>query len=184
MEDSQQMAIDFQLTAGGDYLIFVQEHSIVDGENENTISCLSLHIESDGEPSNRKPYALVSGADFYANPVISPDGAALAWIEWNHPQMPWDGSVLKTGKLQIQQGRLTIDPSSIMTIAGGTECAVNQLQYSPAGRLFFALDGRDDVRLLQADCWDLFAWDGQSIALPKMMGNTVRHTGYLVSNAM
>jgi dipeptidyl aminopeptidase/acylaminoacyl peptidase len=161
--DSQQMAVDFQLTAGGDYLIFVQEHSIVDGENENTISCLSLHAEPDGEPSNRKPYTLVSGADFYANPAISPDGAALAWIEWNHPQMPWDGSILKTGKLQIQQGRLTIDPSSIMTIAGGTECAVNQLQYSPAGRLFFALDGRDDVRLLQADCWDLFAWDGQSV---------------------
>jgi dipeptidyl aminopeptidase/acylaminoacyl peptidase len=172
-EGRLQMAIDFQLMASGQYLIFVQEHLIDDGENKNTISVLSLIAESDGKASNGKlsntkfsnttSYELISGADFYANPVISPDGSQLAWIEWNHPQMPWDGSLLKTGKLQIQQGRLTIATSSITTIAGGADCAVNQLQYSPAGRLFFALDGCDDVRNLQADCWDLFAWDGQAV---------------------
>lgn len=158
-----QLAIDFQLLASGKCLIFIQESLIDDGENKNTISGLSLITEPDGKISNRKSYELVSGADFYANPVISPDGSHLAWIEWNHPQMPWDGSLLKLGKLQTQQGRLELDPASIITIAGGPECAVNQLQYSPAGRLFFVLDGRDDVRNLQADCWDLFTWDGQAV---------------------
>ncbi len=95
--------------------------------------------------------------------MISPDGSQIAWIEWNHPQMPWDGSVLKTAQLQRKQGNLTVDPSSISTIAGGTECAVNQLQYSPAGRLFFALDGQDVERGLQSDFWNLYAWDGKTI---------------------
>jgi dipeptidyl aminopeptidase/acylaminoacyl peptidase len=156
--DSQDMAIDFQLTADSKYLVFVQEHPVMDGENENSLCALSLHAELPA-----RPYSLASGADFYANPVISPDGSQLAWIEWNHPQMPWDGSLLKTGTLRDEQGSLSIDPSSIEIIAGGVECAVCQLQYSPAGRLFFALDGRDDERGLQADCWDLYAWDGQSI---------------------
>ncbi len=156
--DSQDMAIDFQLTADGKYLIFVQEHPVMDGENENSLCALSLHAKLPA-----RPYRLVCGADFYANPVISPDGTQLAWIEWNHPQMPWDGSLLKIGGLREDQGSLSVEPASIEIIAGGEECAVCQLQYSPAGRLFFVLDGRDDERDLQADCWDLHVWNGQSI---------------------
>jgi dipeptidyl aminopeptidase/acylaminoacyl peptidase len=40
---------------------------------------------------------LVTGADFFAFPTPSPDGTALAWINWNHPQMPWDGTELRVG---------------------------------------------------------------------------------------
>lgn len=156
--ESNDQAIDFQLTADGKYLIFVQEQPSDDGENENSICVLTLHPESDGIPAR-----LVTGADFYANPVISPDGSKISWIEWDHPQMPWDGSLLKSGVLRVQQGVLTIDPNSISTIAGGKECAVNQLQYSPGGRLFFALDGIDEIRGLQAESWDLFSWDGQLV---------------------
>ena len=38
---------------------------------------------------------LVSGSDFYAFPAPSPDGTRLAWICWNHPLMPWDGTELR-----------------------------------------------------------------------------------------
>jgi len=27
-------------------------------------------------------------------PVISPDGTQLAWVEWDHPRMPWEGTRL------------------------------------------------------------------------------------------
>ena len=155
--EGQDQAIDFQLTPDGNHLIFVQEHPL-DDENENFISVLALNSASDAAPTR-----LLTGADFYANPVISPDCSRMCWIEWDHPQMPWDGSLLKSGKLRVQQGVLAIDPKTIVTIAGGEECAVNQLQYSPAGRLFFALDGRDDRRGLEAESWDLFSWDGQLV---------------------
>ena len=38
---------------------------------------------------------LVSGSDFYAFPAPSPDGGTLAWICWDHPRMPWDGTELR-----------------------------------------------------------------------------------------
>ena len=38
---------------------------------------------------------LVSGSDFYAFPAPSPDGTVLAWICWDHPRMPWDGTELR-----------------------------------------------------------------------------------------
>jgi dipeptidyl aminopeptidase/acylaminoacyl peptidase len=42
---------------------------------------------------------LVSGADFYAFPAPSPDGTRLAWVCWNHPRMPWDGTELRVARL-------------------------------------------------------------------------------------
>ncbi|HEY7433294.1 MAG TPA: prolyl oligopeptidase family serine peptidase [Streptosporangiaceae bacterium] len=43
---------------------------------------------------------LVTGADFYAFPAPSPDGKRLAWISWNHPRMPWDGTELRVAHVQ------------------------------------------------------------------------------------
>ena len=45
---------------------------------------------------------LVSGSDFFAFPTLSPDGSRLAWICWNHPRMPWDGTELRVA--QISEG--------------------------------------------------------------------------------
>ena len=38
---------------------------------------------------------LVSGPDFVASPRLSPDGSRLAWLEWDHPDMPWDATRLR-----------------------------------------------------------------------------------------
>ena len=46
-------------------------------------------------PHGGKPaVALAEGMDFYAAPAISPDGKRIAWISWNYPSMPWDGTQL------------------------------------------------------------------------------------------
>ncbi len=50
---------------------------------------------------------LVSGSDFYAYPTPSPDGTALAWICWDHPRMPWDGTQLRVAAVgDATAGRL------------------------------------------------------------------------------
>jgi dipeptidyl aminopeptidase/acylaminoacyl peptidase len=57
---------------------------------------------------------LVSGADFFAFPTPSPDGTKLAWINWDHPRMPWDGTELRVG---AAAGGVTVADSAL--IMGG-----------------------------------------------------------------
>jgi dipeptidyl aminopeptidase/acylaminoacyl peptidase len=44
--------------------------------------------------------SLVDESDFLAHPALSPSGRHLAWIAWNHPDMPWDRSELRVGRLE------------------------------------------------------------------------------------
>ena len=78
---------------------------------------------------------LVTGADFYAAPRLSPDGAQLAWIEWDHPNMPWDATRLMLARVNedgaLQDARL---------VAGGPGESVGEPRWSPAGVLHFVSD--------------------------------------------
>jgi len=78
---------------------------------------------------------LVSGNDFYSFPRISPDGSRLAWLAWNHPNMPWDGCELWAGEFDA-------DGSVVnqRTITGGLDESIFQPQWSPDGRLYFISD--------------------------------------------
>ncbi|HLG15128.1 MAG TPA: S9 family peptidase [Blastocatellia bacterium] len=78
---------------------------------------------------------VVSGSDFYSSPRLSPDGKRLAWLAWNHPNMPWDGSELWVGDLttggKVQRREL---------VAGGPDESIFQPEWSPDGRLHFVSD--------------------------------------------
>ncbi|KAG9225461.1 hypothetical protein CCMSSC00406_0002964 [Pleurotus cornucopiae] len=60
--------------------------------------------------------ALVSGADFYSNARFSPDGHRLIWVQWFHPDMPWDGSELRHADVVTLEGRVSL--TNVVTIAG------------------------------------------------------------------
>jgi dipeptidyl aminopeptidase/acylaminoacyl peptidase len=81
------------------------------------------------------PVVLAAGRDFYASPRVSPDGRRLAWLEWDHPNMPWDGTELKLGDLAADG--LAGDPEPV---AGGPEESVFQPEWSPDGVLHLASD--------------------------------------------
>ena len=78
---------------------------------------------------------LVSGASFYSSPRISPDGSTLAWLSWNHPNMPWDGCELWVADL-LDDGSL----GERRLVAGGVDESIFQPSWSPSGALHFVSD--------------------------------------------
>jgi dipeptidyl aminopeptidase/acylaminoacyl peptidase len=78
---------------------------------------------------------LDDGYDFYSSPRISPDGRQIAWLCWNHPRMPWEGTELWLADIAadgtLANGRL---------IAGGDSEAIVQPEWSPGGVLYFVSD--------------------------------------------
>ena len=111
-------------------LICVREdHTVAGREAVNTLVSIGL----DG--LNDSGQVLVQGNDFYSSPRVSPDGTRLAWLTWNHPQMPWDGTELWTGDFQTD-GSLT----NTQRIAGSNTESIFQPEWSPDGILYFVSD--------------------------------------------
>jgi dipeptidyl aminopeptidase/acylaminoacyl peptidase len=114
-------------TPDGRLLVCVRERH-QDGEVANEL----VAVPADGGGA---PAVLASGRDFYAGPRVSPDGRRLAWLEWDHPNMPWDGTELRTAELAGDH--LAGDP---VTVAGGPRESVFQPEWSPEGVLHLVSD--------------------------------------------
>ena len=78
---------------------------------------------------------LFDGWDFVSSPRLSPDGVTLAWLSWNHPNMPWDGTHLWTAPA-LDDG--TLDEATL--VAGGEGVSVCQPEWSPDGVLHYVSD--------------------------------------------
>ncbi len=122
-----------------------EDHRNAGAEAVNSIVAIGLH--GGGEVT------LVEGSDFYASPRPSPDGGALAWLSWNHPDMPWDGTSLWLADINAD-GSL----AAPRLVAGGRRESIYQPAWSPAGELHFVSDRsgwwnlyrlRDGVEALQ-----------------------------------
>ena len=111
-------------------LICVREdHTVAAREAVNTLVSIGLDGVNDGEQ------VLVGGNDFYSSPRVSSDGTRLAWLTWDHPQMPWDGTELWTGDFQAD-GSLT----KTQRVAGSITESIFQPEWSPDGTLYFVSD--------------------------------------------
>jgi len=106
-----------------------EDHTNQDSEAVNSIVAVSL------EGSDDYGLVLVEGNDFYSSPRLSPDGTQLAWLTWNHPNMPWDGCELWVGEFG-EDGKL----ASTRWVAGGAAESIFQPEWSPDGVLYFASD--------------------------------------------
>jgi dipeptidyl aminopeptidase/acylaminoacyl peptidase len=78
---------------------------------------------------------IAGGSDFLAFPRPAPDGRRLAWIAWDHPRMPWDGTELRVGELG-PDGTVT----SVATVLGGPDESVLQPEWSDADTLYAVSD--------------------------------------------
>ena len=88
---------DFTLAPGGQEIWCVRERHN-DGKIDRAIVAVPLDGSAATSPDAVRE--LVTGADFFAFPTPSPDGSRLAWICWNHPRMPWDGTELRVAMVE------------------------------------------------------------------------------------
>jgi dipeptidyl aminopeptidase/acylaminoacyl peptidase len=126
-----------------------EDHTVAGQEATNTVVSLDL---DDGGPGD----VIVSGSDFYSTPRISPDGSRMAWLSWDHPNMPWDGTQLWTGELDAG-GAI----GERVRVAGGPDESIFQPEWSPDGSLYFVSD--------RSGWWNLYRWlDGEVESLCQM----------------
>lgn len=85
--------------------------------------------DADGD---RWPQVLTSGHDFYMQPAWSPDGRRLAWVAWDHPNMPWDGTNLYVADVEYTETGPVLRHTH--RIAGGHDVSTLQPVFSPNGR--------------------------------------------------
>jgi dipeptidyl aminopeptidase/acylaminoacyl peptidase len=130
-------------------LIGIREDHTSGAEAVNTI----VSIPFDGGDNGQ---VLIQGNDFFSNPRLSPDGSTLAYLTWNHPNMPWDGCELWVADVR-QDGML----ESTRHVAGGPAQSVFQPEWSPDGVLHFVVES--------SGWWNLYRWqDGMLKALYPM----------------
>lgn len=148
-EPSRRYFADLVCDGARERLLAVREdHAPHLKEPQTTLVAIARH---DGRIT-----VLREGADFYSSPRLSPDGQRLAWLEWNHPDMPWD-----TTRLFIADLDADGVPVNARCIAGGDGESVLQPLWRSGDEILFASD--------RSDWWNLYAWrNGETRALHEM----------------
>jgi dipeptidyl aminopeptidase/acylaminoacyl peptidase len=118
---------DGAVSPDGGLVVCVRERH-EDGDVHNEL----VALPADGSGEAR---IFATGHDFYAAPRVSPDGSRLAWLCWDHPRMPWDGTELWVADVS-SDGTLSAE----RLVAGGPEESVVQPAWSSDGRLHFVTD--------------------------------------------
>ena len=140
---------DGRVTPDGSRLLCVRERHGDDGVVNEIVT---IPTDGSGDAS-----IVVGGRDFFSTPRISPDGTKLAWLTWDLPYLPWDGSELWVADL---------DPSGAVSgerlVAGAAAAeSIFQPEWGPDGVLHFVSD--------RTDWWNLYrAIDGEVHAICPM----------------
>ena len=130
-----------RVSPDGRWIVFVHSYEGAD--------CLGV-VDAEG---NLWPQRLLCGDDFYMQPVWHPTGRHIAWVSWNHPQMPWDGTRLGLATL-ADSGTGMPSISEKRVIAGDENTAIFQPEFSPDGRCLSYIsdaNGWDNLYLYEMD---------------------------------
>ena len=120
---------DGRTTPDGRWFVCVREdHGDGTGEPANEV----VAVPMDG---SQLVEVLVSGPDFVSNPRVSPDGRRLAWIQWDHPDLPWDDTELRVADLSVD-GRL----GDVRRVAPGSGESFFQPEWRADGVLHVVTD--------------------------------------------
>ncbi|MGI9578620.1 MAG: hypothetical protein ACR2OH_10500, partial [Microthrixaceae bacterium] len=130
---------------GGRWMVVERELHVDNGEQLDEATNELAWIPTTGGVAR----TLWRGPDFVAAPTISPTGEAIAWLQWNHPDMPWDTAELWAARLaEVGVGPTVVDPRRV---AGGGSVAACLPKWSPEGTLWWCDDRTDSWLLRHAE---------------------------------
>jgi dienelactone hydrolase len=124
---------DCHVDAKRQRLLCVREDHTRAGEPVNAI--VSVPLERAVITPQSRDVVQAAGANFYSDPSLSPEGDRMAWLQWSHPNMPWDGTELWVATF----GRDGL-VAERRRVAGGPDESIFQPEWSPDGRLYFVSD--------------------------------------------
>ena len=133
---------DYELEKSGERLFCVREDHTGSGEPKNAIVALDT---ASGGPGA----VLFDKSDFVAYPRVSPDGRRMAWVAWNHPDMPWDATTLYVA--QLSGTKL----SHVTPITSGLQESVVEPRWDSDGTLYFVSD--------RSNWWNLYRYKDNRI---------------------
>jgi len=125
--------------APGGGLVCVREDHTDPANVRNAVVALTLAEGDAGQ-------VLFGGSDFVAYPRVSPDGKRLAWMAWDHPNMPWDDTTLYVAELAPH------GLADVQAVAGGVGQSVMEPQWGADGALYFISD--------RSGFWNLYVLRG------------------------
>lgn len=138
----------------GLYLAIVERENLSASHSEN-----GMFIGVVAESEQGRPNVKISSADFYSNLVVNVDGSQIAWVQWDHPNMPWDKTELWVADIKYDNGLLEIvnQRRIILSEDSSENTSICQLIFSLNGRLFFSVDfaGASGSR----DFWNVYVYD-------------------------
>ncbi|MFF8841507.1 prolyl oligopeptidase family serine peptidase [Streptomyces sp. NPDC015127] len=108
------------------------------GEAPTDVRRVIAAVPLDGSAADDRGAVRELGDDrhrFVTGPQVSPDGRHVAWIAWDHPQMPWDATVVMLAEV-TDDGPFT----AVRTVVGEADESVCQVEWAPDGSLLFASD--------------------------------------------
>ncbi|PSL01163.1 dipeptidyl aminopeptidase/acylaminoacyl peptidase [Haloactinopolyspora alba] len=98
-------------------------------------SVVAVPLDGSGADDASAIRELVVDRHFLACLRPSPDGRLLAWIGWEHPNMPWDGAELRVAVID-DDGTV----GAPVTVAGGPDESIAQAEWIAADTLVLAGD--------------------------------------------
>jgi dipeptidyl aminopeptidase/acylaminoacyl peptidase len=118
---------DGRVFADGRLIVCVRESH---GEGEPVNELVVLPADGSAEPR-----VVATGRDFYAAPRPSPNDECLAWLAWDHPHMPFEGTDLCVADF-ASDGSV----SNERRVAGSEQESIFQPEWSGDGFLHFVSD--------------------------------------------
>lgn len=153
---------DVHILQSGDILFIAEQQNTIDHSEKSFIGFLPIGSQKHEVDVNKnpaiKPIVLVEGADFYSNLVIDEDNGRLAWVQWNHPNMPWDNVDLRIANIDLCSTQLTIgevENIDLSDISQGQK-SICQLLFAGNGKLFFSADFSGQLQNSLQNYWQVY----------------------------